>query len=147
MSILKDGYKVTITLGGPGANLYGEIEITPPEIDGRGGIDMTSMRNLAWVTMAPKSLKQLNPVNAKLMFDPSLIPAVYARVQRNTLFTITFPDGATLTFWGWIDKMTHDPLKESERPTLTVVIQPSNLNSQCQEAGPVFTAGTAAVCA
>ena len=57
MGILKDGHPSRIVFGVSG-NLFGEVEVTPPEVDGRGGIDMTSMRNNVWVTMAPKSLKR-----------------------------------------------------------------------------------------
>lgn len=146
MGILKDGHPTRISYGVATA-LYGEVEVTPPEVDGRGGIDMTSMRNNAWTTMAPKSLKQLNATTARIIFDPAMYAQAFTYTQRNRQNTITFPDGGILGFWGWWDKFSPEGLSESNRPVAVITIQPSNLNSQCVEAGPTYTAGTSVVCA
>lgn len=145
MGILKDGHPTRISYGVAG-NLYGEVEVTPPEVDGRGGIDMTSMRNVAWVTMTPKSLKQLNAATARIQFDPTMYSQAFTRVGRNQTNSISFPDGGILQFWGWWDKFSPEGMSESNKPVAAITVQPSNLNSQCVETGPSYTPGSSTIC-
>jgi hypothetical protein len=145
MGILKDGIgsRISINIGNA---FYAEIEITPPEVDGRGGIDMTSLRNRGWITMAPKSLKALNAMTARVQYDPIMYGVVIGILQRNRQMSVTFPDGGVLTFWGWIDKFTPEGMSEGNKPTATLTIQPSNLDQQCNEVGPSYASGQSTTC-
>lgn len=147
MSILRDGIKTYLVFAGIDRNLFGEVEITPPGVTGRGAIDMVGTRNLAWATQAPKSIKNLTPVTGKLMFDPLVIPSVWAIIQKNRQFNVQFPNAFQLVFWGWFEEMTFDPLSEGNRPIINFNIQPSNLNNECNESGPTWVPGGANLCA
>jgi hypothetical protein len=147
MSILRDGIKTLVFFTGPARVLFGEIEITVPGVTGRGVIDMVGLRQNVWATQAPKSIKNLTPLTAKVMFDPEMIPGLWAAVQRNQEIVVQFPTGAQLIFWGWLEEVAFDPTSEGNRPTLNITIQPSNLNSQCVETGPRWAPGTYQVCA
>jgi hypothetical protein len=147
MSILRDGIQTLVFMSGLPRDLYGEIEVTPPGVTGRGPIDMVGLRQVEWATQAPKSIKNLTPVNAKAMYDPAIIPSVWNLLQINQQIQIQFPNGARLVFWGWLEEMNLDPHSEGNRPTLNWVIQPSNLNTQCVETGPTWQNGNFQPCA
>jgi hypothetical protein len=137
MGKLDDGYSTTISLGG--SSLY-EKEVTPPGIDGGGGIDTSTMRNTAWRTQTPMSLKTLTNASFTAAYDPAAYTSLLSAVNVNQEITVTFPDGATLVFWGWLNTFTPNPLVEGEQPTAECEIIPSNQNDQGAEADPVFTA-------
>lgn len=145
MGILKDGHPTRIAFG-VGTSEFGEVEVTPPEVDGRGGIDMTSMRNNNWTTMAPKSLKQLNALTARILFDPIMYSRAFTLINKNRSQQVTFPDGGILSFWGWWNKFTPEGMSTDNRPISVVEVQPSNLNQQCQEDGPSYIPGTSTLC-
>lgn len=146
MSILRDGLKTLVFLSGLPRALWGEIELTPPGVTGRGPIDMVGLRQLAWATQAPKSIKNLTPLNCKVMYDPEVIPQVWNTIQKNQQITVQFPTGAQLIFWGWLEECNFDPNSEGNRPTLNWVVQPSNLDSQCSETGPAWVSGGQLLC-
>lgn len=146
MGLLKDGHGTRITFSVNGT-LYGEVEVTPPEVDGRGGIDMTSMRNAAWTTMAPKSLKSLNAMNARIIFDTAMYQQAFNLINKNRGQVVTFPDNSSLSFWGWWNKFSPEGMSTDNRPTAGIEVQPSNLNQDCVESGPTYSAGSPATCA
>jgi hypothetical protein len=138
---LDDGHSTFITFSGaPTIKLY-EKSVTPPGISGTGPVDTTTMRNSVWRTQAPKKLKTLTPVSADVAYATSAIPAIHAQVNVAQRITITFPDGATLTFWGYLDEFAPGANVEGEQPTATVTIQPTNRDSSGNEAAPVYAAG------
>jgi hypothetical protein len=62
----------------------------------------------------------------------------------NRQIVITFPDGATFTFYAVVNKFTPDALKEGERPQATLELIPSNLSTAATpaEIGPVLVNAT-----
>lgn len=148
MGVLANGYKTLVSFGViPGAPKYGEIELTPIGIAGRGGINQDTMRNaFDWVTQLPKRLKQLSPLTFKASFDTDFVPQVFAAALLNGPVTLVWPDLASILFWGWIDEATFDPHNEENRPTINVTVQPSNINNLCVITPPVFSAGQTTLC-
>lgn len=135
---LRDGFKTLVTFS-LNPNFYAEIEITPPGIDGRGAIDQTTMRNSVWVTRLAKALKDLTEMQAVIAWDPAIYGAVgLAVIQLNQQFALRFSDTSQLLFWAEMDKFQPNAVKEGERPTANLTIIPTNVNSLCQEAGPVY---------
>lgn len=148
MAILRDGYKslISFSLLAAFTGDYEEIELSLPELDGRGGIDQTSMRNINFTTELPKTLVTFGEFSGVMMYSPEFYAALSSRINRNQLMTITLPDGATVEFWGWINKATPSSYKEGERPTLAVNFRVSNIDNTCTETAPVITYGVLNPC-
>lgn len=145
-----DGYQTTIDFsvfaaGSSDATmltLMEEKEVTPPGISGGGANDASTMRNETWRTMSPKSLRTLSPATFTVAWDPALYDEMVAMINVNQLITITFPDGATLAFWGWLDDFAPGANVEGSQPTATLTIIPSNQDGDNNDAeySPVYTA-------
>lgn len=143
MAIQEDGFSTTISFsaGGSGIEVFMEEKtVAPPGISGGGANDVTTMRNTAWRTNAPKQLKTLTNSTITVAWDPAIYDEILAILIVNQLLTITFPDGATVDFWGWLDEFTPGDQEEGEQPTADIVIIPSNRNEAGEEVGPDYTA-------
>lgn len=138
---LDDGFATIITLENlPDVKIF-EREVTPPGYSGGGPIDTTTMRNLAYRTMAPKKLKTLSKVSVTAAYATSALDGIWAQIGVVQLITITFPDGSTLAFYGWIDEFTPAAHKEGDQPTASITIQPAMRNPTTgAEVAPVYTA-------
>lgn len=149
MALLRDGFKTLIgfqLLPGAGGTDYHEVELALPEIDGRGGIDQTSMRNTVYTTEIPKYLVTFGEFRGTFMYSAAFYVGLTGLLNRNQLLSIQLPDGTVLQFWGWVSKATPSSLKEGERPTLDVTFRVSNLNSSCQETAPAVVYGSGNPC-
>lgn len=122
---MDDGFATLITLANlPSVNLY-EKEVTPPGLSGGGKIDTTTMRNSSWRTGAAKQLKTLSPVTAVVAYASDAYEDIMAQVNVNQLITLTFPDSATIAFYGFINEFTPGNNMEGEQPTATLTIEPT----------------------
>ena len=137
---LRDGYATLITIAAaPGVQLY-ERETTPPALDGGGPIETTSMRTAAWRNKDPKTLKGLGDVMATVMYSTNAYNTISGIINTMTIITVRWPDGATLVFYGFVDKFTPSGHSEGNLPTANIVIIPSLRNPNTGgDASPVFT--------
>lgn len=140
MARMDDGHGTLITFSADSDVQLWEKEVTPPGVSGGGENDVTTMHNTTWRTRSPKQLKTLSPASFVAAYDPAVYDEIVSMVNTNQQITITFPDGATLVFWGWIDEFTPNRIIEGEQPTAEVTIIPSNQNNSDAETAPVFTA-------
>jgi len=85
-----------------------------------------------------KQLKTLTDASGVYAYDPAAYEDLVDMVNENQQITITFADGQTLTFWGWLDKFTPQRVVEGEQPTAEVTIVPSNQNAAGEEEAPVL---------
>ena len=138
-AILNDGHQTLISFAADTTVLFSEKSVTPPGIDGGGEIDTTVMANTTWKTKNPKSLVALGNAQMTVAYDPECYPEVIALVNVNNLITVTFPDGDTLAFWGWLNTFTPGEHVEGEQPTAEIEIIPSNLNDSAVETAPVHS--------
>lgn len=136
--MLSDGFSTTISLNSGAIKLY-ERTVKPPGISGGGAINKTTMRNTTWRTFAAKRLKTLTESSLKCGYDVAVYPQIVTNCQVNQLITVTFPDGATLAFWGFIDEFEPDDLEEGNFPMATVKIVPTNCDTTGTEVAPVYT--------
>lgn len=137
---MDDGHATFITLSGaPTIKLY-EKEVTPPGMTNGGPIDTTTMRNTNWRTMSPKQLKSLTAVSATVAYATEAIEQIWAQMGVNQEITITYPDGSTITFWGWLDEFTPGANVEGEQPTATITVHPSNHDNDGNEVAPNYDA-------
>lgn len=137
---LDDGYQTLISFAADTDVLFWEKTVTPPGISGGGEIDTTVMANETYRTRKPKALITLTNSSLTVAYDPAVYPEIIALVNVNNLITITFPDGDTLAFWGWLDEFTPGESTEGEQPTAEITIVPSNENDSGVETAPVHTA-------
>lgn len=135
-----DGFSTTIGFASHPNIQFEEKEVQPPGVSGGGEIDTTTHRNTTWRTKMPKKLKTLTEASAVVAYDPAVYPNIVAMTNTNQLITITFPDNATLAFWGWLDEFTPGSNVEGEQPTAECTIICSNLNDALVETSPAYTA-------
>jgi len=136
---IDDGHQTLIGFAvNPSVKFY-EKTVTPPGVDGGGENDTTTMLNTAWRTRAPKKLKTLSNASITVAYDPAVYPQIVAMVNVNTLITVTFADGDTLAFWGWLNSFTPGEAQEGEQPTAQIEIIPSNQNDSGVETAPIHT--------
>jgi len=141
MAWINDGFPTTVTFSNApsGVTLYiQEREITPPSIDMGGENDTTTMRNTAWRTKQPKSLKTLGEASMVCKYDPAIYSQILSMIGVNTMIVITFPDTSTVRFRGWIDKFVPNAIVEGEMATANITILPANQTTAGTEVAPVY---------
>lgn len=135
MAVLTDGFSTTIDIAG---SVLHEKSVTPPPIEGGGEVDTTTMRNTTWRGKNPKKLKTLGSVTFSAAYDPNAYSDLLSQINVNQLITITFPNGDTLAFWGWLDNFAPGDHAEGEQPEAECTIICSNQDDNGDEVAPVF---------
>jgi len=139
MGYVRDGFKTLVTFANYPSVRFQEKTVTPPGMDGGGPNDTTTMRNTKYRTKQPKKLISMTNMSLNVVYDPLVYNDIVLMVNTLQLITVTFADGTTNTFWGWLDKFTPGEAKEGEQPTADVVIECSNQNSSGAEVAPVIS--------
>ena len=142
---LHDGYQTLINLSGAptGAGVtFWEKTVQPPGIDGGEPIDLTTMRNADVRTKAPRHLYDVTPVQVNASYDPTVYTVILAQVNINQLITTTMPDGATIVWWGYLQKFIPESNEEGKQPMAAITLIPTNINNSGVEVIPVFTEGS-----
>ena len=139
MAIMKDGFKTLITFAAQAGVEFCEKEVTPPGLDGGGEIDTTCMKNVTLRTKSPKSLITLTESSITASYDPLVYNKILSLINVNNLITITFPDGETIKFWGWLNTFTPGDNVEGEQPTAEITLIPSNVDNSDVEQLPVIS--------
>src|SRR5436190_22609477 len=116
MSVLTDGYQTLIEFALNPAVTFYEIEVTPPGLDALGKIDISTMHNTRWRTSVGKSLVTATDTTLVVAYDPVFYDEVLDMLWINQLITITFPDGATLDYYGTIDTLQPSSHNVGNRP-------------------------------
>lgn len=141
---LDNGHSSKITFeADPDVSLW-EKTVTPPGLDGGDAIDTTTMHNTAWRTKAPRTLKEMTDSSFAAAYDPAVLTQINALVNVETEITVTFPDGSTWAYFGFLKAFEPDELSEGEQPTATVTIVATNQDTAGAEQAPVLAsvAGT-----
>ena len=142
---LKDGYKSVYAFNrDPDISLW-EMEVGPPGMDGGDAIETSTMHNDIWRTMAARALKTLTESTFTFAYDPAVYTQLNNLINEEGSITQHFPDGSTLTFYGYLRVVEFDPLVEGEMPTGTATVTPTNQDPVTgAEEGPVVAsvAGT-----
>jgi hypothetical protein len=143
--MLEDGFSTKITFAADtNVTLY-EITVQPPGYDGGDAIETTTMFNTDFRTFAARSLKTLTEGQVTFGYDPVAFSELFTLINVPTTITVTFPDGSTLAFFGYLRTFEPEALAEGEMPTATATFQPTNVDpANHVEAAPVLTsvAGT-----
>lgn len=142
---IDDGHSTKIAFSrNPDINFW-EKTVTPPGIDGGDAIDTTTMHNVTWRTFSPRKLKTLTEMKTEVQYDPIAYDELRDLINVEDSITVTFPDGSTLSFFGYLKSFEPGELSEGEPPMATITIQPTNQDPTTgAEAAPVLVsvAGT-----
>lgn len=136
---MDDGFSTIITFAEKPSIRLEEKEVTPPPITAGGPIDTTNMRSTTWRTKSPKQLKDLGKMALTVAYATVAIDDVISIIGVNQLITLTYPDGSTFEFYGWLDEFTPSAHKEGDQPTAACSIQPSLTDSDGVRTEPVYT--------
>lgn len=142
VAVLTDGFSTIFTLQQPASNAIKLVERTvkPVGMTGGGPINRTGMRNTAVRTKSPKTLYEVPDITTTCEYDPAVIDQLQDVLQVNQKITITYPDGSTVEFWGWLESFDPSEHQEGTQPTATVTFIVSNLNASGVETPPVYAA-------
>lgn len=137
---LRNGFRTLITFATNPTIEFWEMSVKPPGIDGGEAIEQTTMHNVTWRTKTSRSLKTLTDASSNVEYDPLLYTSILALINVETTVTVTFPDGTTLAFFGFLQKFEPGELKEGDPPTAGITIIPTNYDPTGHvEAAPVLT--------
>jgi hypothetical protein len=141
---MDDGYQTLITFARNPVIAFWEKSVTPPGMDGGDEIDTTTMHNVRFRTFASRALITLTEGSVTAAWDPDLYDEILLLLNENDVITITFPDGSTLAFWGFLKSFEPDEFVEGEQPTATITYVPTNQDNTGVERAPVMVevAGT-----
>lgn len=134
---LRDGYQTLITFErDPDVSLW-EISVTPPGVDGGDAVDTFTMHSVDWRTMGARQLKTLTESSFVAAYDPAVLTQLIELVNVETVVTVTFPDGSTWAYYGYLRVFEPNEITEGEQPTANCTIQPTNEDPVNDvEAGP-----------
>lgn len=139
--MLNTGYQTLVTIKSDPNIEFSEIGVTPPSIMGDDEVETTTQHNTTWRTFAPRTLMTLGEFQVRARYDPVIYSSIPVVVNLNTTITITFPDGCTLAFYGFVKGVEFDEMVEGTPPECTVTIKPTNQDpTDCTEQAPVYTA-------
>lgn len=137
---LKDGYQSLITFAASTTISLWEKTVTPPGLDGGEPVVQTTMHNTQWRTMAPRALITMTPHTFTAAYDPAVYSSILSLLNVETTVTVTFKDGSTLAFYGFLQKFEPAAMSEGTQPEATVTICPTNFDYVNKvEAAPVLT--------
>lgn len=142
---LENGFSMQVAFSEiPDVSIW-ENEVTPPGVDGGDALDLMNMHVVEWRPMAPRTVKTLTPMSVKGWYDPNLYNQLTDVVNVKQSISLHYPDGSTLVFWGFVQKLDFGSFTEGATPEVTATIIPTNRdpNTRSEEA-PVLTsaAGT-----
>lgn len=123
---LDNGHQTLVTFSLDPDLEFWEKTITPPGVDGGDAVDTTTMHNTIWRTKAPRTLKDLTDMSIVGAYDPVMYTRAVTLVNRKQTITVTFPDGSTLAFYGFIKTQATGELAEGTQPTMTFTVVATN---------------------
>lgn len=142
---LEDGFATKIGFEDDADISFWELTVQPPGLDNGDPINTSTMWNTAIETFAPQQLYQLTEVPVTCAYDPDVINQIVAIIGTPMSVTVTFPDGSTDSFFGYLRTFEPQPLERGGMPTANITVQPTAWDPDNRlEVGRVLTevAGT-----
>lgn len=136
----REGFSNKITLAANPTIAFWEKDAQPPGLEGGEPIPQTTQFNVAVHTKWPRTLYDVEPISCNVAYSPNVIAQIMALINKNDVITVTFGDGGTICFWGYLRSFKAAQMKEGEQPMAVVVFVPTNLDSSYVEQVPVETA-------
>lgn len=127
--MLPDGFSSKITIGIDDTIEFWEKQVTPPALDGGDSVEQTTMFNVKWRTSLPRDLITLEDITTTVAYDPDIYDELIDTILNvNTTITVTFSDGTTLAFFGFLKRFEPAALVEGEQPEATVTFVATNVD-------------------
>lgn len=134
---LRDGHSTLITIAADVDINFWEKTVQPPGMDGGDPVDATTMHNTTYRVQRPNSLITLTEVTATVAYDPVAYTEIQSVLNTETTITITFSDGSTVAFYGFLRTFEPQDAEEGEQPEAEITITPTNWDpTNNVEAGP-----------
>jgi hypothetical protein len=124
----KDGRATILTFAKVSSGVFiylDEKGVTPVGLDGGGGIDTTTKRNIRYRTKHPKSLIEVSDSSISGLFHSDCLSEIMEQINVNQWITLTFANGKTWQFMGWLNKFTPGEQVEGGQCSCTLQIIPS----------------------
>ena len=138
---LDDGFSSKITFAADPNIEFWEKAVTPPGLDGGDPVPTTTMWNERWRTKSPRQLIEMMDSSTKAAYDPIVYESGADLINVKTTITHLFPNGDTLCYYGFLQKVEFDELVEGTQPECTLTIVPTNQDPTTGvEEDPVYTA-------
>lgn len=130
-----DGYKILFTFDlDPNIELW-ERSITPPGLDGTGPIEVATMRVTTFRIRAPKQLVTITEMTMVCAWEPGVYNSFILVMLDIGTMLVTFPDGQSLSLYGWLDKFMPTEFTEGNMPMANVTFIPSMMGPEYNEVG------------
>jgi hypothetical protein len=143
---MDDGYSTKIAFALDPDVSFWEKTVQPPGLDGGDEIDTTTMHNTLYRTMAARALITLTEHSITAAWDPNVYNNIISNlINAEGSISEHFPDGSTLTYYGFLKTFEPSEHSEGEQPEATITVVPTNYDPVARvEAGPVLAsvAGT-----
>jgi hypothetical protein len=123
---LDDGHSTKIALQNDANINFWEKIVAPPGLDGGDAIDISTMFNSTYRTFAPRSLVTMTDTTITAAYDPILYDEILAQLNLQQSITVTFPDGSTLSFFGFVRLFEPQDNEEGTQPEASITITPTN---------------------
>lgn len=130
---LDDGFPMFFAFANAPDLAVWEKEGQPPGIDGGDPVQTTTFHNTIWRTMAARQLKTLTPMTWKVAYSPASYDTLVAQTNVEQAITIHFPDDSTLDFYGFLQKLDPQTVKEGEQPEANMTLCPTNTDPVTRE--------------
>ena len=140
---LNEGYQTLMAFEkAPAASLW-EQSIEPPGPDTGEKIPTTTMFNQRWRTFWPPALIEMTDGSCKGGYSPHAYQDLLAILGINQSVTVHFPNGDTLSFFGFLKEFKPAALEEHKFPEAAFTIVCTNQDpADGSEAAPLFVPGT-----
>lgn len=139
-TVLEDGHQTLIAFAADDDVDFWEKSVGAPPLQGGDAIDITSQHNSIWHTSAPASLIDVGDISLTVSYDPGVYDQIINNlINVNGWITVTFPNGDTVDFVGYLQSFEPEELTPGEQPEASITIVVTNQLSGTETA-PVYTA-------
>ena len=140
-SPLENGYQTVITFAEDATVALFEKSVQPMGLEGGEKIDVTTMHNVDVRTYAARFLKEVTDSQMTVAYDPAVLTALYLMINKVQKVTLTFPDGSTWNFDGYLRNFQPSSIEIGAQPMATCTIVATNRDATTGvEASPSFAA-------
>lgn len=143
--MLRNGYQSKIACSLDPDISFWEKSITPPSMDNGEPIDITTMWNESYRTKAAQALSDSGMCTVRVAYDPDVYNQILAILAQDAQWTVEFPDGSTLSFYGYLKSFEVGELVNGTQPEGTITIVVTNYDQTAGAEEPpvvVPTVGT-----
>lgn len=135
---LRDGFATMITFADNATVNLWEKASTPPGQDVGDAIDTTTFHNTRR-TKWPRTLIEDTDGSLTCAYDPLARTQLESLVGNNQEITVTFNDGSTWAFWGFLKSFIPQEVSDGEQPEAAVEFVITNTDDAFVEQDPVVT--------